>query len=215
LSILSTPGLRVGPFGGPLGSVLPQRGGSLGEAIANQAHGKYFEAAVRGSLFAVANPAAGSAILTGFAAVPPILLSNPIGSGRRLAIKKVSVAYVSGTLGAGAFWHGVYQSLAAAPVVGGGSVNTPVCLGGFSAGITVAKSFTTPTSPATAVGVWPIGSSFAELATTANGLQPLIEDVDGAIVLSPSDSYAVIYVGAAGTSPVICAGIVFEDLPII
>lgn len=183
--------------------------------MGQQAHGKYFEAAVRNALFSVSNAVTGAAILTGLAAVPPILLSNPIGSGKRLALKKVSIAYVSGTMGAGCFWHSVYSNLAAAPVVGAGATITPVCLGGNNGAKSVANAFTTPTSPATALGLWPIGSIFAELATTANGLQPLIEDVDGAIVLGPSDSYAVNYVGTAGTSPIIVCGIVYEELPIV
>lgn len=215
MSIIATPSLVAGISPSPTGVPSQPRGGSFRETVVSQAHGKYYEAASRSSLFSVANANTGAAILTGFAAVPPLLLFNPIGSGRRLAIKKVSIAYVSGTMGAGAFWHGVYPNLAASPVIGSGAVVVPVGLGGGNTGVTVAKSWTIPTSPATALGLWPIGSIFAELATTANGLQPLIEDVDGAIVLGPGDAYAVLYVGTAGASPIIVCGVVYEDLLIV
>lgn len=215
MSIIQTPALLAGVTSSPTGTTSVPRSGSFRETVVSQAHGKYHEAAIRGSLFAVANATTGAAILTGFAAVPPILLSNPLNSGRRFSIKKVSIAYVSGTMGAGCFWHGLYQNLTSAPVVGAGAVITPVCLDGGNLATSAARAFTIPTSPATALGLWPIGSIFAELATTANGLQPLIEDVDGAIVLEPGNSYSVLYVGTAGTSPVVVCGIVYEDFPII
>ena len=57
------------------------------------------ELAHRGNLFSGADTGSGTPIVTSISTTAMLSLYNPVGSGKRLVIQKVSVGYVSGTLG--------------------------------------------------------------------------------------------------------------------
>src|SRR5437773_12398221 len=76
-----------------------------GEVAVSQVHGKYYEAASRGNLYAAGTAAGGVAPTTAVGTTGPFILENPRGSGKRLVLKKVSLAYNSGTMGPGVWWH--------------------------------------------------------------------------------------------------------------
>src|ERR1700676_1834669 len=101
MSILGStvPLLRVGATSQADGTSALARGGKEGQQVVAQCHGKYYEAARRGKLSAACTAAAGVAPGTAVGTTAALAIFNPAGSGVRLAIKKVGVGYISGTLG--------------------------------------------------------------------------------------------------------------------
>src|SRR3954465_15492317 len=95
------------------------------ELIMSMAHGKYYEAASRGKLFNACIGAAGVAPGTALSTSPAMIIHNPVNSGILVAIKRVSVGYLSGTIGAGMMVHSQNASQLTAP--SGGTALTPIC----------------------------------------------------------------------------------------
>src|SRR5688572_9833290 len=81
------------------------RQGRTGEAVVGQAHGKYHEASSRGVLFGAQEVGTGVAPGTALGTTAMLALYNPRTSGKIFSIKKVSLGYISGTLGAGTVFH--------------------------------------------------------------------------------------------------------------
>lgn len=207
--------MPIGPSYAADGSVPPggTRYGKTGEQTVAQDHGKYYEAAHRGVLFGAGDQGGGVAVGTALGTTAMFSLYNPQGSGKRLAIQKVSLGYVSGTLGAGTIYHcGNPTTTQTAP--SSGTALTPTCLdiGNQNAPVGQAKTGATVVQPKI---LRPFVSLFAELATTANALQEVAEDVDGEIVIEPGCSYQIQAVAAAGSSPIVSVGVTWEEIQIV
>jgi hypothetical protein len=179
--------LRVGPQTNADGTTPVGRAGKTGEQCVSQAHGKYYEAAHRGVLFAACEQGTGVAPGTALGTTAFFVLYNPRNSGKRLAVKKVAVGYISGTLGAGTLYHCVNNS-ATQTAPSSGTLLTPTCLdvGNASAPVGVARVGATVVAP---VAVRPYATLNAMLATTATNPVDLWEDMEGEIVLEPGTSY--------------------------
>lgn len=91
----------------------PIRGGSEGQVIVSELHGKYVESMLRGNLFFGSTAATGIALIVPATTGGHPTLWNPAGSGVNLSVARLSLTYVSGanaptaiewaaTLGAGA-----------------------------------------------------------------------------------------------------------------
>lgn len=203
----------VGPVFGADGTTpATGRQSKTGETTVAQAHGKYYEPASRGVLFAGGDNGVGYTPQLAASTLPNMALINPANSGKRLAIKKVSISYFSGTLPSGSFYHGFATGATGA----GPSSQNQTDIGNGGAIAAVAKCLYGLTSGTTGTVLYPLASSFAELATTTNGLQTAIEDVDGAIVVEPGNQYQLMSVcGTTGSSPKISSAIVWEEIPIV
>jgi hypothetical protein len=202
-------------------SIAPRQG-KTSEGIVSQCHGKYYEATSRGNMYSVTNGVTGQAPGTALGASPPILLYNPAGSGRRLAIKKVTGGFISGTLGAGTVFHcgftlsgTVGGQSGTAPVVGSGAALTPVNMDMNAANNSVAVAFAAGTLSANPTPLYPFATINAETAATATNPTQLEEDLDGNIVLEPGSGYCLEGKTAAGSSPLMSFGIVWEEIPIV
>jgi hypothetical protein len=212
--------MTVGPVYGGDGTTPPTgRQGKTGETTTALAHGKYYEPASRGVLFSAADQGAGTAYTLSISTTAIFSLYNPLNSKIRVAIKKVSVGYISGTLPAGMLAHCANpfpgaNAQAAAP--SGGVALTVVTLdvGNLLPSVPQALARTGSTVVAPVV-LWPLASSFAELATTANGLQQVYEDVNGAIVLEPGGCYQLQGKAVTGSTPLVSPGVVWEEIPIV
>jgi hypothetical protein len=206
----------VGPQPGADGTTPPTgRQSKTGEAAIAQTHGKYYEAASRGVLFAACDQGAGITVQVTITTTATLALSNPPASQKRVAIKKVSLSYFSGTLGAGSWYHGFNAIGIVQPA--SGTLLTSFCtnIGNEGAAAAVATARTGATVVAGKV-LYPLGSSLPILASTAGDPFQIVEDVDGIIVLEPGTSWQLLGVfGGAGSSPVISAGIVWEEIPYV
>jgi hypothetical protein len=194
-------------------NLTPFRQGKTGEQVVSQAHGKYFEPSHRGVLFTAGEQGAGTAPGTALGTTAAFCLYNPQGSGKRLAIKKVRVAYFSGTLGAGVLYHSVNNTATQTAPSSGTSI-TPVCADVGNTATPVGKAGVGQTVVQPTI-YGPMCTLGAEASGTA--LQPAAcaEDVDGEIVVEPGCTYQLQGVAAAGTSPKITMSVTWEEVPIV
>ena len=209
---LDTISWRVGPVSSADGSYNPARADKEGAQVVSQAHGRYFEGSRRGNSFGAGTTGSGVAPGTAIGTTAAGCLYNPVGSGYVLSIQKVSVGYISGTLGAGTLFHCANPTTTqTAP--SSGTANTIVCLdvGNSTTAVGVFRSGATTVAPTI---LRPLCSLTALLATTAVGLYQILEDVAGEIVIEPGCSYQIQAVAAAGTSPLIAIGVSWEEIAI-
>ncbi len=189
------------------------REGKTLEQVVTQAHGKYYEAASRGVLFNACEQGTGIAPGTALGTTAFFCLYNPVASGRRIAVKKVSVGYISGTLGAGTLYHCVNKTTTQTAPTGGTALTVQCCdVGANPVGAVGQPSVNETVVQPTAFR--PLCSLTAELASSANGLHAITDDVDGEIVLEPGTSYQIQGVAAAGTSPKLTVGCTWEEVPL-
>ena len=142
---------------------------------------------------------------------------NPSGSGKRIKIMRVTGGYISGTLGAGTIFHCaiVNPGPGNAPVVGSGAALTPNNMDIGSANNSVASCFALGTLTASPTPLYPFATVNAELASTATNPTQLEEDVDGNIVLEPGNGWCLEAVAAAGSTPLMSFGVLWEEVPIV
>lgn len=102
------------------------RGGRTGEMMVGLTHDELTEECLRGNLFYSSSGGGGVAPGTSLTTSPPFALWNPPGSGVAAVIIEVSVAYLSGTLGAGSIVSGTLTNQNQSPTggFGGNSFNT-------------------------------------------------------------------------------------------
>ena len=151
--------MSVGPVLGADGTTpATGRQGKTGEATVGQAHGKYFESASRGALFCGGDAGAGVAVQVSLTTAATCSLHNPANSGKRISIKKVSVTYFSGTLGAGSFYHGYLAPGSTLP--SSGTANGPTCLDiGNQSGVAGVGVFLYGPTVVAGKTLWPFAST--------------------------------------------------------
>jgi len=123
------------------------------------------------------------------------------------------MGYVSGTLGAGMVVYAANVNPIAAAVTGTDITVRNMLLGGArSDGQTIA--LTTSTLPVAPDIIRPAFLLDASLATTAAvGAKPMVDYVDGAIVLAPGSTLTLHGIAAAGSSPRVVFGNIWAELP--
>lgn len=191
------------------------RYGKTGEILVGKAHGDLYEASSRGVLFCAGDQGVGITVQVTITTTATLTLHNPLKSGKRLAIQRLSIAYFNGTLGAGAFYHGFKPPNSTLP--SSGSALTAHCMGiGNEMGDPAVGVALAGSTVVAGTVLYPFASSFPVLASSAvEGPRSCIEEVGGAIVLEPGAQYQLLGVfGGTGSSPKISAGIIWEELPL-
>lgn len=184
-------------------------------SVVNQSHGKYFEASSRGVLFGAGDQGVGVAVQTTITTTGILSLHNPLASLKRLSIKKVSLSYFSGTLGAGSFYHAYNPVGTTLPSSGTSLTANCLDIGNQSGPAAVGVAITGATVVAAKV-LYPFASSFPALASSVVAPFTVIEDVDGVITLEPGAVYQLCAVmGGAGSTPKVSVGIVWEEVPYV
>jgi hypothetical protein len=124
---------------------------------------------------------------------------------------KVSVGFVSGTLGAGNIAIGAIPTQAAAPT--GGTEIVPNCsLIGFPRG--VGRAFSGSTVASTPVLLRPVFNMGAFVGTTTLAPQDCDVLVDGGIVVPPGSAVCLQAIAGAGTTPLVIFGVTYEEIPV-
>lgn len=177
-----------------------------------QSSGKYQDAVLRGRCFAGQTAATGVAPGTAVGTTAAFSLYNPSGSGVNLSVLRATMGYVSGTLGAGVV-HWLASVNPAAAATTGTAITAVNCLlaDGYSAR---GKPLTTATLPVAPTPLRPFVSLQASLASTAVAPWQVIEDVDGEFVITPGCTISLHATAAAGTSPLVVFGLMWEEIPI-
>ena len=202
---------NVGPYYGGVGTnnVVGVAIDKTGAQRVSQSHGKYYVSNEDQKMYAACHNA-GDAPGTTISTTAAMCIYNPQGSGVNIEICKVTVAYVSGTLGTGTLFHAVNmtntQTAPSGTAATGGVVNLSGGGAGqgqyFSTATVVAPKVTRPF-----IGLAPV------LASTAVPFPVYTEDMDGEILLPPGTSYQLQSIAAAGTSPLLAFSCTWRELP--
>jgi hypothetical protein len=191
------------------------RQGKLGESIVAQASGKYYENASRGRIYAACDQGVGVTVQVTITTTATLSLHNPAASQKRIELCKLSIAYFSGTLGAGAWYHG--SNPVGTTLPSSGTLLTATCtdIGNASNAVAVGVCRTGSTVVA-GTAMYPFASSLPILASTAVVPFVINEDVDGIIVLEPGGVYQLLGVfGGTGSSPKVAVGCVWREVPYV
>ena len=181
-------------------------------ALAEQSQAAFQAAVLRGRCFVGGTAASGVAPATAIGTTAAFTIYNPKGSGVNLVLWKATCGYLSGTLGAGTV-HWVANTDASAAVVTGTAITAVNCLVG-SGYAAQGKPLTTATLPATPTIMRPAFSLGASLATTAAAPWQVIDHVNGEIVVPPGMAVSLEGTTAAGTTPLVLYGLVWEEAPL-
>lgn len=203
---------KVGPSLSADGSDIAARFSRTGALVVVQAHGRFAEATSRGKFFHASTAVGGVAPGTALSTTPPLALWNPEKSGVLLAIKQVALGYVSGTLGAGTMVHAQVVGQTTAP--SGGS-NLPIARGllnGILSSGSCAIACQGSTLAATPTIIRPSTVLGAFVGGAGNLCPPLIDEVDGSILITPGTVWVYQGIAAAGTSPLVLLSVSWEEI---
>lgn len=192
------------------GAIVTPRAGHSGELVVLP-HGKWYEAALRGRLFHGQTAVTGVAPGTAVGTTAAFALANPASSGVDLVVLKAWLSYVSGTLGIGQIdWVGHLNPAQAAIT---GTAIAPVN-GKVGGGAGQGKPLTTATVPA-AGSVFRLFANLPPMLASSVNIPWRFEDnVDGAIVIPPGVAVSLQATAAAGTSPLVLFGVMWEEVPV-
>jgi len=179
------------------GTQATARLGQLGDLIASELHGRYYEQAYRRNIFSAGNQAAVATVALGTTTYTGLSLANPIGSTVNLVLLKGS--YVNSVAVPSAGYLGIetgYNSSTNVTHTAAATVyNHFIGVGSAGAGL-VDTSSTLPTAPVHRMSVAGLGT----LANTGYGVtQPNIIDFEGSIILPPG-AYISWYTSATNTA---------------
>lgn len=206
----STYGL-VGQQASQNGQTTPIRLTRQGAATLSQLNGRHYEQAKQGNLFYAATAVTGVAPGTAIGTTAAFALYNPASSGVDLVVLRASMEYLSGTLGIGVVDWVANISPSAAAVTGTAITPVNAYLGGRAS---VAAPKTTATLPATPTLLRHFGNLPPMLATSVLTPWLLVDDVNGAIIVSPGCSVSLEATAAAGTSPLVLFDALWEEIPV-
>lgn len=154
--------------------------GRSGELVTSGFHGKYYEQTYRGNVFVARN--LGGFFAPAGTAAGPLGLYNPPGSGKNLVLLKTIALFTSFTTsmtaGALAYFYSTNASISTPNLS-----NAVNCLLG-SGNISVAQVFISGVISPTPAILFPIVSKTGTAVPASNNSQ-IIDDVNGAIILSP------------------------------
>jgi hypothetical protein len=191
------------------------RGDHSGALVTQDAHARYQEAVLQGRVFSGATASSGVAPGTAVGATAAFALYNPPSSGVQLVIWKLSVGYVSGTLGAGTI-IGVSNTNTQGAAVTGTAITIVNALLGGGVGSARGLPFTTATVPTTGQNnlrpLWNMGAALASTALGISAAESALE-IAGEFIVGPGATFSLQGVAAGGSSPLVIFGCTWEELP--
>ena len=178
--------------------------------VVSAAHHANVEPTLAQKVFSACTAAAGVAPGTALSTTPPFTLYNPQGSGVYLAVARLLLGYISGTLGKGSLVLAGNPSLVQAEPSGGSLLTVRNNLLGYTAGKGV--GYQGATLAATPSLYWPLFTLGAWVGSADSVLQ-LESVLDGSLLLAPGTSVSLQGIAAAGASPLVLLGMVWEEVP--
>lgn len=206
---------RVGTQTLSAGNLASPSLGKLGHSLSADLLPRYYEAVANGMVFCGGTAATGVAPGTSIGTTAAFTLYNPSGSGKKLVVAKVSMSYISGTLGAGTVHYVANVNPSAAAVSGTAItvIKTDLSVASTTAQGNVGLAFTTATLPTTPTVLRPFCSLTALLASTAVAPYTVTDDVAGEFVISPGCALSLEGTTAAGSSPLVVFGATWVEVP--
>lgn len=178
------------------------RQGNQGELMVSELHGRYYEQALRGNMYRVANQAAVTTTAGLATTFTGLAISNPAGSGVNAVVNIFSVAqFAVGAAGA----IGIMTGAGAAA---GSLVPKNAIVSGTTGKVTASAGATIAT-PVLDIVIGQVGS----LATTGYGLTPgLVIDLGGSLIIPPG-FFAASFTSIV-TTTALQFGFQWEEVPI-
>lgn len=202
---------KVGPRPGTPGNEEMLRLGNTTELIVGDAHGRYYEAVSRGSVFAVANQS-GVTSQAGLSGTTPVLaLFNPKGSGVNGVLIYAGCVHSVAFAAAAVIWLAANMNVAAADVTGTEATPRNALLGNNRTASL--RGLTAATLPGAPVAVASLGVGLTGAITTIPSLQPLGKWFDGSVVLGPGSAISIQTSTASGASGLFCE-FLWEEVPL-
>jgi hypothetical protein len=208
--------LAEGKVGAPGATISDQtvanlRFSKLQALVNTDAHGRFYEAAIRGKLFYAQTAVTGVAPGTAIGTTAAFAFFMPKGAGVNAVIYQASMAYVSGTLGAGLISWCVNSNLSEAVPTGTAITAKNCFIGGVAPTGTALTTATLATAPSPVRNFCSLGAS---LATTAVQPWQIYDNVDGALVVPAGGSISLQGTAAGGSSPLVVFSLLWEEVPI-
>ena len=184
------------------------RSSKTGEVIVGQAHGRYYEAAQRGKLFA--SYVAAQTLTTVNTTYTGNLVYNPIGSGVNLVLHKIGliVSVTSATMTGIALATSL--SSAAPTSVTAADRQGNLLVGGA---VGAALAYKAATLAVAGTSIFPLMHNTAAIATT--GVDILQVDLEGSIIIQPGYTAHLAALGAASAASAVTSSIIWEEVPVI
>ena len=208
---------NVGPLSTTtsLGASLPApvRLGNMGDMIASELHGRYYEAAYRQSVFSLslATAATITAYIGATGGTPALATYNPVGSGKNLVVLQAGVANLVTPTGAGTAPWGLWYGLTALPT-GQNTVPTNNSTLTTSGSIALGWVNAVTTSSTALTRVYPLAFYYWATAAGAFGM-PSFVDIAGSVIIPPGGMVAL-GCGTALTTASWYASLIWEEVPI-
>jgi hypothetical protein len=201
---------RVGENIAPDGVYNPIRLAKTGAVAVSQAHAKHAEAVSRGNVFFASNAVAGVAPGTALGTTPAFAIYNPPTSGVNLVMLRAYLGYVSGTLGAGTIC--LAQCAQTAAPTSGAALTVQNALLAHPAGKATAYNGSTIAGTPTIVRPSFVLGAFVDSAAILPA--PMVDDIDGEIIVPPGNCLVIQGVTAAGTAPKVIFAAMWEEVPV-
>lgn len=207
----------VGPQHVSDGSPGDFRQGRDSELVTSDAHGRYYESTLRGGIWNLATAVAGvtvaaANVFSAAAGQPLVGIYNPVGSGKNCVVLRGRTHWLSGTPGvSGAVWGFVPANAGVTAQGGAGAING----GTLQVGGSIAKTFVNAALTGAPAGqlLRYLGGPFAgAIAATSVGMIT-DEETAGDIIVPPGAALGI-FVGAAGTSPIVAASMSWEEVAV-
>lgn len=189
---------QTGP-NGPVasGTNIPVRQGNLGDLIATELNGRFYEQGVRGNRFYAVNSAAQALSLSNTTTYTGLAVANPTGSGKNLIIDKAAFATTIAITGVGAVMLGTSATVALTTGSSTGPSGTSCLIGGGS--VSVAKVGASCTLGANPSFLRPVlGISWITGGTTHTLISGEIE-LAGDLIVAPGNQVELFSVTTANT----------------
>lgn len=192
------------------GAQKPLRSDRQGALVATDAHGRYQEAVVRGNVFTAANQAVQALSLNSTATATGLILTNPAGSGKNLALLEIE-CFIAAAVTAVA---NVVLMANINPVAVAVAHTTPVTVrnaflgSGTSAVGLVDSAATLPAVPILVRSLF--GWTWVTAGTTASQLG-VKDEVSGALILAPGTAVSLAAVTVAHS---VIAAFTWEEIPV-
>lgn len=204
---------RIGPSTAADGTLITPRAGREGALVTHDLHPRYYESTYRGKVFTASISTAGVAPGTVLSTTPPFILYNPTGSGINAVLLATALGYISGTLGAGTIVYAQAAQASAAPTGGTALTVRSAMIGNNNAASSLA--YTGATVAATPALIRPAFILSAFLASTATApIPPIVDVIDGRLILTPGNVFVMQAVAAGGSTPLVLLSADWEEVPI-
>jgi hypothetical protein len=204
---------RVGPVVISDGNLSDPRLTRDAAIVVGDAHGRYYENASRGLTFVAVTAAAGISPGTALTATGALMLANPAGSGKNIAILKLALGWVSGTFPVGAIWWTQGANPSPLPAESAAALRMSTLLNGGATN-DVARAYSGVSLTTVPTIMRPSAILMGPYVGTGAVLNPVqFEEVAGEIVIPPGFFVAVEGIAAGGTSPLANLSLTYEVVP--